>query len=87
VYDAAHRREERSMKLIKGMMLGAILTGVFCLVLGSQGSDGGFLYIFPVDVHTSKLHFTQLHDFRFYWSWPLVLAGTGLAWGILLMMD
>ena len=74
------------MSVIKAMLLGAILTGVVSLILGSQGSDGGFLAIFPVNVHDAKLHFESLHDFTFYWSWPLFLAGTGLAWAILLML-
>lgn len=75
------------MLVIKAMLLGAILTGVVCLVMGSQGSTGGFLYIHAVDVPAAKLHFEQLHNFTFYWSWPLFLAGSGLAWAILLMLD
>ncbi|HEX7711796.1 MAG TPA: hypothetical protein VF418_12765 [Sphingomonadaceae bacterium] len=75
------------MSFIKAMILGAILTGVVSLIVGSQGSDGGLLSIFPVDVHAAKLHFEQVHNFTFYWSWPLFLAGSGLAWAIILMLD
>lgn len=75
------------MKLIKGMLLGAVLTWAFCLVVGSQGSAGGFLYIHPVEIEASKLHFEHVHNFTYYWSWPLFFAGSGLAWAILLMLD
>lgn len=75
------------MSLVKAILLGALLTGVVTLIVGSQGSQGGFLAIFPVDVPAAKLHFEHLHNFTFYWSWPLFLAGTGLAWAILLMLD
>ena len=75
------------MSAIKGMLLGAVLTFAFCLVLGSQGSSGGFLYIFPVDVPASKMDVTSLHDFTFYWSWPLFIASSLGIWGILAMMD
>jgi hypothetical protein len=81
------RREERSMSVIKAMLLSALLTGIVSLIVGSQGSPGGLLAIFPVDVPAAKLHIEHLHDFTFYWSWPLFLAGTGLAWAILLMLD
>lgn len=75
------------MSVIKAMLLGALLTGVFSLIVGSQGSQAGFLAIFPVEVPVARLHFEHLHNFTFYWSWPLFLAGTGLAWAILLMLD
>lgn len=75
------------MSVIKAMLLGAILTGVFSLVIGVQGSSGEFLYIHPVEVPMSKLHALNLHNFTFYWSWPLFIAGSGLAWALILMTD
>ena len=70
------------MSLIKAMVLGAILTGVFALVVGSQGSSAGFLYIHPVEFHTHSWHHVTL-----YWSWPLFFFGTGLAWALIVMTD
>lgn len=75
------------MSVIKAMLLGAILAGVFSLVVGLQGSTAGLLYIHPVEVPMSKIHSMNLHNFTFYWSWPLFLAGSGLAWALILMTD
>ena len=63
------------MEFIKATMLGSVLTGVVSLVIGSQGSRGGQLAI----------HLVETSQADFYWSWPLFFAGTGLAWGIMLM--
>lgn len=63
------------MEFIKASILGSVLTGVVSLVIGSQGSRGGQLAIRLVE--TSQVDF--------YWSWPLFFAGTGLAWGLMLM--
>ena len=63
------------MEFIKATILGSVLTGVVSLVIGSQGSAGGQL----------SIHMIQAHQHHFYWSWPLFFAGTGLAWGIMLM--
>lgn len=63
------------MELIKAMTLGAILTGVLALVIGSQGSSAGPLAIQLVHVA----------DANFYWSWPLFCSGSGLAFGIMLL--
>ncbi len=57
-------------------MLGAVLTGVLALVIGSQGSSGGVLAIHPA----------TFADIKFYWSWPIFFTGTGLSFGIILMM-
>ena len=57
--------------------------GAVTLFIGSGGSSGGMLAIRPFDVEIAQLGL----DFRLYWSWALFLAGTGLTWGILLMMD
>ena len=63
------------MELFKAAPLGAILTYVVSLLIGSQGSTGGPLAIFR----------TELYDYTLWWSWPLFLAATGLAWGIMMM--
>ena len=61
------------MELVKALPLGAILTFVVALLIGSQGAKGGQLAIFRAEIY----------QFDFWWSWPLFLAGTGLAWGIM----
>ncbi|MFM7349764.1 MAG: hypothetical protein ACKO01_09780 [Erythrobacter sp.] len=63
------------MDLIKAMMLGAILSGVLALVIGSQGTTAGPLAI----------HLVHVADTSFYWSWPVFCSGTGLAYGIMLL--
>lgn len=64
------------MELFKGMLVGAVLTFVVALVLGSQGSTGSFLYI----------HQLAVMDYKIWWSWPLFLVSSGVAWGIMAMM-
>lgn len=63
------------MEVIKAAGLGGVLTGVISLIIGSQGSAGGQLAI----------HLMRAGDYSVYWSWPLFLAGTGLAWGLMIM--
>ena len=63
------------MEVIKAAGLGSLLTGVVALTIGSQGSAGGYLAI----------HLMHAGDHQIYWSWPLFLAGTGLAWGLMIM--
>ena len=63
------------MEFIKAAGLGGVLTGVISLIIGSQGSSGGQLAI----------HMMEAGQYGLYWSWPLFLAGTGLAWGLLIM--
>ena len=63
------------MELIKAAPLGAILTFVVALTIGSQGSRGGQLAIFRAEIH----------QYDVWWSWPLFFAGTGLAWGIMML--
>ncbi|TRD11332.1 hypothetical protein FGU71_05360 [Erythrobacter insulae] len=63
------------MEMLKAFGLGAVLTGSIAVVVGSQGSSGGAL-----DVHAMALG-----DYKIYWSWPLFLAGSGLAWGLMLL--
>lgn len=61
--------------MFKAMALGVILTGCVALVIGSQGSSGGFLAI----------HSMALGDYKMFWSWPLFLSGSGLSWGLILL--
>lgn len=63
------------MEFVKAVPLGAILSGVVSLVIGSQGARGGQMAI----------HLAEVSDYSFYWSWPLFIAGAGLAWGIMLL--
>lgn len=63
------------MDFIKAAGLGGILSGVISLVIGSQGSRGGHLAI----------HLIEAGQYDFYWSWPAFLAGTGLAFALLVM--
>jgi hypothetical protein len=64
------------MEAVKGLLLGAVLTFVVALVIGSQGSSGGFL----------NIHQLHLGDVRLWWSWSLFLVSGGGAWAILAMM-
>ncbi|MDP2129741.1 MAG: hypothetical protein U0995_02340 [Erythrobacter sp.] len=63
------------MEMIKALTLGAILSATIALVIGSQGVSAGPLAIHLVPVAEAKL----------YWSWPIFLSGSGLAWGIMLL--
>lgn len=69
--------------LFKAVPLGALLTILVCLFIGSAGGSGGFLEIRSVDVDISELSLS----FDMYWSWTMFAIGTGLAWAILFMMD
>ena len=62
---------------LKAVMLGIFLAGLVSLFIGSGGSSGGMLNV-------RSVAFEGLH---FYWSWALFLIGTGLSFGIFLMMD
>lgn len=63
------------MEFVKAVPMGFILTWVLALIIGSTGSTGGQLAI----------HHMHMGDVSVLWSWPLFFAGTGLAWGLLLM--
>ena len=60
--------------MLKAVVFGAIITGCVALVIGSQGSSGGRLAIEAI----------ELGEVRLFWSWPLFLSGSGLAWGLIL---
>lgn len=61
---------------VKAIPVGAFLTLVVALFIGSAGSAGGVLEVFG---------FT-LEGHRLYWSWSLFCAATGLVWALLAMM-
>ena len=63
------------MEFVKAVPIGSILTYVVAIVIGSQGSKGGQLSIFR----------TEIYQFDLWWSWPLFLFGTGLAWGLMML--
>lgn len=63
------------MDLIKALTLGAILSATIAMVIGSQGVSAGPLAI----------HMVHVAEARLYWSWPIFVSGTGLAWGIMLL--
>jgi hypothetical protein len=63
------------MELIKAITFSAILTAAIAMVLGSQGTSAGALAVHGVQIAEAKL----------YWSWPIFLSGTGLAWGLMLL--
>ncbi|OYW46947.1 MAG: hypothetical protein B7Z33_00840 [Sphingomonadales bacterium 12-68-11] len=63
--------------LLKAAVLGAILTFVVSLFMGSGGATGGLV----------NVHGVTIEGWHFYWSWPLFLIGTGLAFGLITLMD
>jgi len=65
------------MSFVKALIPALILTLVVATIIGSNGSAGGFLMI----------HHTAIGTHQFYWSWPLFIASTGLAWGIFSIME
>lgn len=65
------------MALIKALVPGFLLTWVVSLIIGSNGSRGGILAI----------QHSVVEGHSFYWSWPLFIAGTALAWALFAMMD
>lgn len=62
---------------LKAVVLGIFLAFIVSLFIGSGGSSGGMLNVRSVTIE----------GFQFYWSWALFLIGTGLSFGIFLMMD
>ena len=62
---------------LKALVLGVFLALLVSLFIGSGGSTGGVLNVREVTVA----------GYDFYWSWALFLVGTGLAYGLFVMMD
>jgi hypothetical protein len=64
------------MSLIKAVLLGGLLTWLVSLVLGKNHANTGWL----------SVHQMTVASHQFYWSWPLFLVATGMAWAIIAMM-
>jgi hypothetical protein len=62
---------------LKAVALGIFLAVVVSLFIGSGGSSGGLL----------NVRLVTIEGYQFYWSWALFLIGTGLSFGIFLMME
>jgi hypothetical protein len=62
---------------LKAVALGIFLALLVSLFIGSGGSSGGLLNVRTV----------AYEGYQFYWSWALFLIGTGISFGIFLMMD
>lgn len=65
------------MAFLKALVPGFLLTWIVSGVLGSNHSRGGMLAI----------EHTYIQGHSFYWSWPLFLVATLLAWALFWMMD
>ena len=62
--------------LVKSIPMGAFLTLLVALFIGSAGASGGVLHVFGFLAEGT----------RFYWSWPLFCGSTALAWALMLLM-
>ena len=62
---------------LKAIALGIFLAIIVSLFIGSGGSSGGML----------NVRLVTIEGFDFYWSWALFVIGTGLSFGIFLLMD
>ena len=62
---------------LKAIALGIFLAFIVSLFIGSGGSSGGML----------NVRLVTIEGFDFYWSWALFVIGTGLSFGIFLLMD
>lgn len=71
--------------LFKGMVPAFVLTWVVALVIGSNGSKGGFLYIKLVQFSGASAY--SIPSFSFYWSWPLFIAASVLGFFIFQMLE
>ena len=71
--------------LFKGIFPAILLTWVVCTIIGSNGSKGGFLYIQLIHIAGNSAFATSSHSF--YWSWPLFIVSTTLAFAIFKMME
>ena len=65
------------MPLVKAFFPAGLLTWLVCLFIGKGGSTGGFL----------NIHRIMIEGYTLYWSWPLFLAATAIAWFVFLTID
>lgn len=64
------------MSLIKAIVVGGVLTWLVSLVLGTNNANTGWLAV----------HQMVISNYKVFWSWPLFVAATGIAWAIIAMM-
>jgi hypothetical protein len=64
------------MSVVKAVILGGFLTWLICLVFGTNHQSAGWL----------SVHSMRVAEYSVYWSWPLFVAASGLAWAIMAMM-
>lgn len=62
---------------LKALVLGAVLALVVSLFIGSGGGTGGLLNVRHV----------VTDQVSFYWSWAVFVIGTGLSFGVFLLME
>lgn len=65
------------MSFVKALIPGSILTFVLCIILGTNHTSAGWL----------NVHRLTIQSYDLYWSWPLFLLATGLAWALFWMME
>ncbi len=61
--------------MLKAILVSSVVTAAVAAVVGAQGTSAGPLAIESFDLGTMRV----------FWSWPLFLAGSGLAWGLILL--
>ena len=73
------------VSLFKALFPGALLTWIVAGIMGSNGTKGGFLFIHQIHISGNSAFATSAHSF--YWSWPLFIVSTVLAFAIFKMME
>jgi arginine exporter protein ArgO len=68
--------EVKAMVLVRALLPAFILTFLAAAILAAAGTQGGVLAIQAAPVM----------DYHVFWSWPLFLLFTGLAWALFSMM-
>lgn len=63
------------MEILKSAFLGGVLSWTLAVVIGSQGSSGGQLMIHQMDIV----------DVKVFWSWPIFVIGSGIAWALMML--
>jgi hypothetical protein len=73
------------ISLFKALLPAIALTWVMSIIMGSNGSKGGFLYIHLA--RTPSYYPWGIDSLSFYWSWPLFFASTILGFFIFKMLE
>lgn len=58
--------------MFKAIFLGALMSAIFSLIIGSQGTSAGYAHIHQVSVE----------GYSAYWSWPIFFFATGIWWAL-----